>query len=108
MKKLVSLFLVLVLSLGLCVPTLAAGFSDVPAGHYAASAIDTCVSKGIASGYSDGTFKPGDTVTRAQFCVMLARAFYPEDLKREDTAENKARGIRFPTVPAASPPAGPT
>ena len=58
---------------------LAAGFSDVPAGHYAASAIDDCVAKGIVSGYANGTFKPDEPVTRAQFCVMLARALYPQE-----------------------------
>ena len=75
MKKILSLLLALALCAGLGAPALAAGFSDVPAGHYAASAIDTCVAKGIVSGYADGTFKPGNQVTRAQFCVMIARAF---------------------------------
>ena len=75
------------------------GFSDVPDSHYAAAAIKDCVAKGVASGYSDGTFKPTAPVTRAQFCVMVARAFCPDALKREDTAANKAKGWY---VPAAS------
>lgn len=74
------------------------GFSDVPDSHYAASAIQTCVAKGIVSGYSDGTFKPAAPVTRAQFCVMIARAFFPEDLKRNETAENKAKSWFTPAV----------
>lgn len=58
------------------------GFTDVPDSHYAAAAIQNCVAKGITSGYSDGTFKPAAPVTRAQFCVMIARAFYPDDLEK--------------------------
>lgn len=80
MKKLASLVLALVLSLGLCVPALAAEFSDVPADHWAYSAIQTAAEKGITSGYSDGTFKPSAPVTNIQFLVMLSRAFYGEDV----------------------------
>lgn len=98
MKKILALLLALALCAGLSVPALAAGFSDVPAGHYAASAIDACVAKGIVSGYADGTFKPGNQVTRAQFCVMIARAFYSEELRDYETAENKAAGWFVPAV----------
>lgn len=76
------------------------GFSDVPDGHYAAAAIKNCVAKGISSGYSDGTFKPTASVTRAQFCVMAARAFCPDLLKQEDTAANKALGWYVPAARA--------
>ena len=91
MKKLVSLFLTLVLSLGLCVPALAADFSDVPADHWAYSAIQTAAEKGITSGYSDGTFKPSAPVTNIQFLVMLSRAFYAEDVAQwaADAAASK-------------------
>lgn len=80
MKKLASLLLTLALCAGLAVPALAAGFSDVPPGHYAAEAIEDCIAKGVASGYADGTFRPDQPVTNAQFAVMMARAFFPEDL----------------------------
>lgn len=49
-------------------------FKDVPAGHWASSAIQTAVSKGYVSGYPDGTFKPDRNVTRAEFMRMLADA----------------------------------
>ncbi len=78
MKQILSLLLALALCAGLSVPALAAGFTDVPPGHYAVGAIDGCVAKGIVSGYADGSFKPDNPVTNAQFCVMAARAFYPE------------------------------
>ena len=100
MKKILALLLALALCAGLSAPALAAGFPDVPPGHYAASAIDACVAKGIASGYADGTFRPGAPVTRAQFCVMFTRAVYPEELQRYNTAENQAAGWFVPAAAA--------
>ena len=77
MKRVLTFLLALALCAGLAVPALAAEFSDVPAGYAFHQAIQDCVAKGILTGYDDGTFRPGEGVTRAQFCVMLARAFYP-------------------------------
>lgn len=96
MKKFLSLLLTLALCAGLGVPALAAGFSDVPSGHYAAAAIDACVERGITSGFADGTFRPAAPVTRAQFCVMVARAFAEDNLKYSDTEENRAAGWFVP------------
>jgi len=91
MKKLTARVLALAAALSLTVSALAAeGFSDVPASHTFHDAIMDCASKGITSGYSDGTFRPGNSVTRAQFCVMLARAFYPDLLKAYDYARSTA------------------
>jgi len=61
-----------------------APFRDI-AGHWAAERIAEAVSRGIVSGYGDGTFKPDAHVTRAEFIAMLARA-----LKLEDQAEMPA------------------
>jgi len=49
-------------------------FRDVPPGHWAASAIRTAVEKGYVSGYPDGTFRPSQPVTRAEFMRMLVDA----------------------------------
>lgn len=38
------------------------------------------VERGIAKGYPDGTFKPNNNITRAEFAVMLVRAFNHYDL----------------------------
>lgn len=82
MKKWISLCLALLLCAGLATPACAAGFSDVPAGHYAAGAIGKCVDKGVVSGYNNGTFRPNATLTRAQFCVMLSRAFFASYIEK--------------------------
>ena len=48
-------------------------FRDVPAAYWASSHIERAASLGIISGYADGSFRPGNSVTRAQFVTMLWR-----------------------------------
>jgi hypothetical protein len=52
----------------------APAFKDVTDGYWAYSSIEALALNGIAGGYGDGTFGPGDQVTRAQFAVFLERA----------------------------------
>ena len=54
-------------------------FSDVPTDHPFYSFIETAYQHGIISGYSNGTFRPGDSVTRAQLCkvMVLAQGWTP-------------------------------
>ena len=49
-------------------------FSDVPYGHRNYAHINTLVELGIINGYSDSTFRPNNTLTRAQAAIMIARA----------------------------------
>ncbi|MCF7756073.1 cadherin-like beta sandwich domain-containing protein [Paenibacillus xylanexedens] len=58
-------------------PTTSVSFSDIT-GHWAEANIKQAVSSGIVKGYLDGTFKPGKTVTRAEFAVMLMNALKPQ------------------------------
>lgn len=98
MKRRLILPLLLALCLEMAVPAFAADFSDVPANYAFTDAIQYCTGKGILSGYSDGTFRPVESVTRAQFCVMLARAFYPREL--EANAYLKSSGWFIPAAAA--------
>lgn len=50
------------------------GFPDVPADSYYAQAVTTARILGIADGYPDGGFHPGDPVTRQDAMVFLKRA----------------------------------
>lgn len=52
----------------------AAGFQDVPAGHWAKAQIEQAVDQGYVSGFPDGTFRPDEQVSRAQFIRMLVDA----------------------------------
>ncbi|MGE7114925.1 S-layer homology domain-containing protein [Lysinibacillus sp. NPDC047702] len=50
-------------------------FKDVSSSHFAYEAINWANNEGIISGYTDGTFKPNNMVTEAQFAKMLALYF---------------------------------
>ena len=102
MKRLASLLLALALCAGLAVPALAAegGFTDVPETHTFYAAVMDCAAKGITSGYADGTFKPANSVTRAQFCVMLSRAFYPGEAEKYNTKVYTDQGWFVPNTRA--------
>lgn len=52
----------------------AVSYSDVPVSYWAYNAINYLSSKGMVSGYPDGTFKPDASVTRAEFTAMLVKA----------------------------------
>jgi PKD repeat protein len=51
-----------------------ATFSDVPTDYWAFRYVEYAVSKNVVKGYSDGTYKPTDQVTRDQMAVFVARA----------------------------------
>lgn len=51
----------------------AAGFTDVSGKHWASYEINRLVSKGVIKGYEDNSFKPNQTITRAQAAVILSR-----------------------------------
>lgn len=70
MKKLTALLLALLFSLLAAAPAWA--FSDVKPGF--STAIDRVSELGIMTGYPDGTFKPLDSLTRAEFAKVLVSA----------------------------------
>ncbi|WP_295765154.1 S-layer homology domain-containing protein [uncultured Oscillibacter sp.] len=69
-------------------PQVPAGFSDVPSGHPFYQGVMDCAAKGIVGGYDDGTFRPGNTVTKSNFSVMLSRAFYAGDIDKHNDSYN--------------------
>lgn len=50
-------------------------FSDVPSNYWAAPFIEQLSQRGVIAGFPDGTFRPNDAVTRAQFASMVTSAF---------------------------------
>jgi hypothetical protein len=53
-------------------------FDDVD-DHWAAVSIGEAVEAGIVNGYEDGTFRPDDQATRAEFVTMVGRALELDD-----------------------------
>ncbi len=54
----------------------ASDFSDVEDDDWFAWAVVEAESEGISEGYSDGTFKPGNDITRAEVAVIARRVWY--------------------------------
>lgn len=55
-------------------------FTDMDTHKWAIPAVGYAVEKGILSGYTDGTFKPGNNVTYAEMAVMIVNAMDQKDL----------------------------
>jgi hypothetical protein len=79
------------LVVGLSVPILfgnhdsasAAAFKDVNSTHWAYQNVEKVSSKKLVTGYQDGTFKPSNNVTRAEFATFLSRMFDGSDRKSD-------------------------
>jgi hypothetical protein len=53
-------------------------FTDVPLGNPFYQFIETAYNRGLISGYSDGTFRPNNNVTRGQLCkIVVVAAEWP-------------------------------
>ncbi len=48
-------------------------FSDITPGTKVADAVTKLVGYGVINGYEDGTFKPDNTITRAEFAAVITR-----------------------------------
>ena len=68
----------MILALGI-VPAVA--FPDVSDSHWAASQIKILSEQGVIVGYPDGTFRPDENVTRAEFAAMAIRALGQQHTK---------------------------
>ncbi len=64
-------------------------FTDI-AGHWAQKNIEQLAALGAVGGYSDGTFKPDNTITRAEFVTILVKAFKLEKKEGRKFADTAA------------------
>lgn len=87
-----KILVVLVLAALLCSATALAApeFTDIE-GHWAETELRSWIAAGLAGGYPDGTFRPDEAVTRAEFAAFVNRAF---------ATPRAAQGADFPDVPA--------
>ncbi len=67
-----------VLVFSVALPAMAFQFPDVPTNHWAAEQMDILSDKGVIVGYPDGTFRPDENVTRAEFASMAIKALGQE------------------------------
>lgn len=76
MRNLFKLALSALVTLAITIPAFA--YPDVNSDHWAAKQIENLTEKGVIVGYPDGTFKPDDNVSRAEFASMAIKALGQE------------------------------
>ncbi|CAN1209582.1 S-layer-like y domain-containing protein [Tumidithrix helvetica PCC 7403] len=60
-------------------------FNDVPSNYWAQSFIQELATRDIIKGFPDGSFRPNDAVTRAQFAAMLSKAMTKSPIRNSVT-----------------------
>lgn len=87
-KKLVSLFITVMLVVGMVSTVSAASFPDLEPRHsWAMDAIDNMVGRGILKGYTDGTFKPDKAVTHMETLIIASRIMGVDEDENEEYRE---------------------
>ena len=69
----------------LCTAVSAANYTDVSDMHWAYQQINYLDTE--ITGYPDGTYKPENTVTRAEFLTLFVRIAFPEEWKQAESGE---------------------
>lgn len=88
MKKIISLLSIFVLIFSLALPQQIHAeklFNDEPNDTEQRNAIYSLVEKGVITGYPDGTFRPNQSITRAQVAVMINRAVKLDPIREATT-----------------------
>jgi hypothetical protein len=71
----------------------------VPTDYWAFKYVEYAVDKGVVKGYSDGTYKPTDQVTRDQMSVFVARAIATPTAGTDLVNYTPPATATFPDVP---------
>lgn len=74
MSHFILVIFICAIALGSTVPPASAACQDIN-GHWAQQQIEFMISQGIITGYPDNTFRPEQTITRAEFMVMTNKTF---------------------------------
>jgi len=78
-------------------------FKDVQAGYWAKAYIEALASQNIIAGFPDGSFKPNEPVTRAQFAAIINKAFKPSATRTAITFKDvKSNYWAFSAIQTAS------
>jgi uncharacterized YkwD family protein len=105
MKRLLCFSIALILSVSLAIPhTIAVTkkFKDIPTNHWAKVDIDYLASKNIDTGFSDGTYKPNNSVTRAEAAILIGKAsnIDTKNLTEIHFSDVKINDVAYPYIAA--------
>ncbi len=84
--------------------TMAQMFRDVPRNHWAYQAIQELRRLGFIEGYPDNTFRPDQTLTRAEFAQLIARLYRNIDQRLRDFQQS----LETLPAPAETPQPSPS
>jgi hypothetical protein len=73
-KRLLKVAIVTALTVAFAAPAFANPFSDVPANHWAYTAVNKLAQEGVVEGYQDGTFRGDKSITRYEMAQIVAKA----------------------------------
>jgi hypothetical protein len=51
--------------------------------------VTTLIDKGVLTGYPDGTYRPGDTISRAEACIIAVKSMKPTDEVLSEASESR-------------------
>ena len=91
-KRILSAVIAAALSATMTVPAFAAAptFRDVPASHWAYTAIEKAAGSGMVAGVGDGKYDPNGAITGGQLLAMLTRRLCPEDIETDPIVLSQA------------------
>lgn len=75
-------------------------FPDVPTDNVHAAAIDAAAAVGLTGGFDDGTYRPGDPVTRQQMASFLARALAVTSATTGSFTDVRSGNVHRPAIQA--------
>jgi hypothetical protein len=94
LKKVLALVLVIAMVMGFAVSASATEFSDADqVAEQNATAVEVLSALNIINGFPDGTYRPTESVTRAQVAKMIAVAFNNGDESLNELYQNVACGL---------------
>ncbi|WP_066384483.1 DUF1565 domain-containing protein [Anabaena sp. CA = ATCC 33047] len=83
-------------------PVSGTGFTDVAANYWAKNYIEALAAQNIIAGFPDGSFKPNDPVTRAQFATIITKALTPPAKRAPIDFRDVSRNFwAYPAIQAA-------
>lgn len=71
MKKALIGFIIMGFIITACTITFAKSFTDVPSSHWAYTYVNKLSDDGIINGYEDGSFRPSNTISKAEYIKLL-------------------------------------
>ena len=74
-KQVLKVFMFIFVASVMIVPVKAVQFSDLAPNHWGYEKVMEFAERGVLSGYEDNTFRPDNTITRAEFVHVVNNYF---------------------------------